>query len=398
MTVNNRTFRLAASILLLFLAVACASNMPRLDVAPPNTYASPAGYHGIRYWGDAELKKLDEAIAIRRAQIAEASKTDPRLSNTHADYLAISGGGSDGAFGAGLMVGWSQTGTRPEFEVVTGISTGALSAPFAFLGSEFDPQLKAIYTTISTKDILRSNGPVGALFGSSLTDNGPLKKLIAKYVTAGLLNKVAVENTRGRRLFVGTTNLDAQRPVVWDMTAIASSDNPTKLQLFRDVLVASAAIPGIFPPQIIRVTADGKAYDELHVDGGTTNQVFLMPAENSLKNVDKKLKFKRTRSVYVLINGSFLPQPAKIKTATMAIATRSIDTLIKNQGIGDVYRMYAQALRDDVDFNVASIPADFTETSKDVFDRAYMNDLYKRGYELASAGAAWQKTPPGYVK
>jgi predicted acylesterase/phospholipase RssA len=397
MTVHNRAAQLVASIFLIFFTVACASNIPRLDDAPPNTYAAPAGYHGIRYWGDAELKKLDEAIAIRRTQIAEASKTDARLSNTHADYLAISGGGSDGAFGAGLLVGWSQVGTRPEFEVVTGISTGALSAPFAFLGSEYDPQLKAIYTTISTKDILQSNGPVGALFGSSLTDNAPLKKLVAKYVTANLLNKIAAENSRGRRLFVGTTNLDAQRPVVWDMTAIASSDNPTKLQLFRDVLVASAAIPGIFPPQIIRVTSDGKAYDELHVDGGTTNQVFLMPAENSLKTVDKQLKFKRTRSVYVLMNGSFLPQHAKVKTATMAIATRSIDTLIKNQGIGDVYRMYTQALRDDVDFNVASIPADFTETSKDVFDKAYMNDLYKRGYKLATAGAAWQKTPPGYV-
>jgi predicted patatin/cPLA2 family phospholipase len=392
-------FAKLASVLMLLLAVAaCASNMPRLDDAPTDTYATPVGFRGIRYWGDVELKKLNEVTALRMQQIAEASKTDPRLSLKHADYLAISGGGSDGAFGAGLLVGWSKLGTRPEFEIVTGISTGALSAPFAFLGSGYDAQLTKIYTTISTKDILRSNGPMGAIFGSSLTDNSPLKTLVATYVTPDLLDRIAVENSRGRKLLIGTTNLDAQRPVVWDMTAIAASDNPTRVQLFRDVLVASAAIPGVFPPQLIKVVADGKTYDELHVDGGTTTQAFLLSAENSLKSVDQVLKIKRTRALYVIINGSFAPQPAKTETETFAIATRSISTLIKNQGIGDVYRMYTQATRDGVDFNVASIPEDFTETSKSTFDRDYMNKLYKRGFLAAVTGTAWQKTPPDYAQ
>ena len=217
-------------------------------------------------------------------------------------------------------------------------------------------------------------------------------------MTPELLDRIAIENSRGRKLLIGTTNLDAQRPVVWDMTAIAASDNPEKVRLFRDVLVASAAIPGVFPPQLIKVTADGKTYDELHVYGGTTTQAFLLSAENSLKSVDEVLKIKRTRSLYVIINGTFAPQPAKTETATFAIATRSISTLIKSQGIGDVYRMYTQAVRDGVDFNVASIPEDFTEVSKSTFDQNDMTKLYKRGYQAAVSGTAWQKTPPDYVQ
>src|SRR4029079_16062440 len=175
------------------------------------------------YWGDVPLKKFDQATAIRMRQLSEASRTDPRLSSRHADLLAISGGGSRGAFGAGLLAGWSKTGKRLEFEVVTGISTGSLTAPFAFLGPAYDPQLTEVYTTISDKDVMTSNGAVGALFGTSLADNKPLKALVAKYVTSDLLDKVAVEGGRGRLLLIGTTNLDAERPVVWDMTAIAAS-------------------------------------------------------------------------------------------------------------------------------------------------------------------------------
>ena len=277
MNLQNRTIQLVFSLTMFLLVAGCASNMPRLDDAPADTYATPVGFRGIRYWGDVELKKLNEVTALRMQQIAEASRTDSKLSIKHADYLAISGGGSDGAFGAGLLVGWSKLGTRPEFEIVTGISTGALSAPFAFLGTEYDSQLTKIYTTISTKDIMRSNGPVGAIFGSSLTDNSPLKALVATYVTPALLDRIAIENRRGRKLLIGTTNLDAQRPVVWDMTAIADSENPERLQFFRDVLVASAAIPGVFPPQLIKVVADGKTYDELHVTAARRPRLFCSP-------------------------------------------------------------------------------------------------------------------------
>jgi hypothetical protein len=181
------------------------------------------------------------------------------------------------------------------------------------------------------------------------------------------------------------------------MTAIAASGNPDRVQLFRDVLVASAAIPGVFPPQLIRVQADGKSYEELHVDGGTTTQAFLLSGENSLKDVDKALKFPRKRSLYVIINGTFAPQAEKTETRTLAIATRSISTLIKNQSIGDVYKMYAQSQRDGVNFYLASIPPDFQEKGKSEFDQAYMRKLYDLGLRTGQGPAAWSRTPPDYA-
>lgn len=387
-----------AAVLLLGALTACGTNVPRLDDAPSNSYATPVGYKGIRYWGDAELRKFNEVSALRLEQVRAAHAKDPSVPLDRAYYLAVSGGGGDGAFGAGLLAGWSKAGTRPQFEVVTGISTGALTAPYAFLGPDYDEKLKEVYTTITDDDVMRKTGPLGAVFGASLTDNSPLKALVARNVTSELIDRIAEENAKGRRLLVGTTNLDAQRPVVWDMTAIAASGNPNRVQLFRDVLIASAAIPGIFPPQLIRVQADGKLYEELHVDGGTTTQAFLLSAENSLKEVDEALKFKRKRALYVIINGTFAPQAEKTETKALAIATRSITTLIKNQSIGDVYKMYAQSERDGVAFNLASIPPDFTDKAKSEFDQAYMRKLYDLGYRLGQSPGVWEKTPPDYDK
>jgi predicted patatin/cPLA2 family phospholipase len=388
--------KVMVALLVLFAVTACGSNIPRLDDAPTNTYATPVGYTGIRYWGDAELRKFNEVSALRLEQVRAAHAKDPSVPLNHAYYLAVSGGGGDGAFGAGLLAGWTKAGTRPQFEVVTGISTGALTAPYAFLGPAYDDELKEVYTTITDKDVMRNTGPLGAVFGASLTDNSPLKALVARHVTPELIDRIAEENAKGRRLLVGTTNLDAQRPVVWDMTAIAASGNPNRVQLFRDVLIASAAIPGVFPPQLIRVQADGKLYEELHVDGGTTTQAFLLSAENSLRDVDKALKFPRKRTLYVIINGSFAPQAEKTETKTLAIAARSISTLIKNQSIGDVYKMYAQSERDGVAFNLASIPASFTEKAKSEFDQAHMRKLYDLGYRLGQRPGVWEKTPPDY--
>lgn len=390
--------RALMAVLLVLTVTACGTNIPRLDDAPSNSYATPVGYKGIRYWGDAELKKFNEVSAVRLEQVRAAHAKDPSVPLDHAYYLAVSGGGGDGAFGAGLLAGWSKAGTRPQFEVVTGISTGALTAPYAFLGPAYDDKLKEVYTTISDKDVMRNTGALGAVFGSSLSDNSPLKALVAKHVTAELIERIAEENAKGRRLLVGTTNLDAQRPVVWDMTAIAASGNPDKVQLFRDVLIASAAIPGIFPPQLIRVQADGKLYEELHVDGGTTTQAFLLSAENSLKDVDKALKFSRKRELYVIMNGTFAPQAEKTETKTLAIATRSISTLIKNQSIGDAYKLYAQSERDGVAFHLASIPASFDSKAKSEFDQAYMRKLYDLGYSLGQGHGAWENEPPDYDK
>ncbi|MCA3556495.1 MAG: patatin-like phospholipase family protein, partial [Aestuariivirga sp.] len=194
------------------------------------------------------------------------------LSPTERNFLALSGGGSNGAFGAGLLTGWTEAGTRPEFTIVTGISTGSLTAPFAYLGPPYDKLLTEAYTQISGRDVFRRKPVLSALRSSAAADNTPLRQLVARYVTDRMVADIAVQNGRGRKLLIGTTNLDAGRPVVWDIGAIAASGEPDRKQLIQDILVASSSIPGLFPPVKIKVVADGKTFDEMHVDGGTTNQ------------------------------------------------------------------------------------------------------------------------------
>jgi predicted acylesterase/phospholipase RssA len=246
------------SLLIIFSLVGCAS-LPR-DPVPPAFADKAAVLDGaqVRYWGDRAPPNIDALAAEKWAQV-KATRTyllkkgiGPQIS-----FLAISGGGSDGAFGAGLLVGWTALGSRPEFDIVTGISTGALSAPFAFLGPHYDEALRAVYTTYSTDQLVTKQPIRGLLGGEALASNAPLAQVIAGYVNDDFLKQVAHEHARGRRLLIGTTNLDAQRPVIWDMGKIASSGDPRALELFRNVLLASAAIPGVFPPVYINAQVDG---------------------------------------------------------------------------------------------------------------------------------------------
>lgn len=310
--------------------------------------------------------------------------------------LALSGGGSYGAFGAGILVGWTTSGTRPKFDVVTGVSTGALTAPFAFLGPKYDPALKKVFTQSHTSDIAIMRPVRGLLGGSSLSSNAPLAKTIASYVNAAFLAEVAAEHKKGRRLLIGTTNLDAQRPVIWDMGEIASSGRPQSLELLRTILLASAAIPVAFPPSVIDVTAEGARYEEMHVDGGTTREVFLVPTQLTTSAIDKQLNVQPIRRVYIIRNGFVSPQYKAVKARTLSIAGRAVSTLIKNQGIGDLYRLYLFCKRNGISYNLAYIPADVQDTSTDAFDPVFMTQLFDTGYQMASRGYPWQKVPPGF--
>jgi hypothetical protein len=308
-------------------------------------------------------------------------------------YLAVSGGGSDGAFGAGLLNGWTARGDRPKFDLVTGISTGALTAPFAFLGPKYDPALKHVFTTSTTNDIAIAQPVRGLLGGSSLASNAPLAKIIASYVNEDFLREVAAEHAKGRRLFIGTTNLDAQRSVVWNMGKIASSGSPEALNLFRKILLSSAAIPGLFPPGMIKVAANGNMYDEMHVDGGTTRQAFLLPPQFNAKRVDSHIGLKPVRRAYIIRNGYVTPERAAVKVRTLSIGARSVSTLIKEQGIGDLYELYEFARSNRISYNLAYIPKSFNVTSTEGFDPKYMTALYNQGFELGRA-RAWKKKPP----
>ena len=357
---------------------------------PLVTQSTVPGYSRIRYWGDNGEGISPDVIA----EIAAQQKAAGNISKSRS-YLAVSGGGSNGAFGAGVLFGWTASGKRPEFTVVTGISTGSLIAPFAFLGPPYDEKLREAYTQISGEDIYERKGIFGIIGSESVADNSPLRRLVSRYVTDQMLNDIVREHERGRRLLVGTTNLDAERPVVWDIGAVASSGVPGRRQLIQDILVASASIPGVFPPVNIKVMADGKTYDEIHVDGGTSNQAFMFPSNFSVRETDKKLnRSGMTRTLYVLRNGKITPEYSTVKPKLASIVGKSISSLIKTQGIGDLYRMYANAQRDGIAFRAVWIPESFTMKEPKPFDPAYMKALFDLGYEMGRNGIPWVNQPP----
>lgn len=349
----------------------------------------------IRFWGDelppnTAAYRAKRAAQLRRSGAVARSGGRPVLTS-----LALSGGGPYGAYGAGFLAGWTAAGTRPKFDVVTGVSTGALSAPFAFLGPKYDPALKHVFTQTQTKDVALLRPIKGLLGGSAVSSNAPLAAIIAHWVTPSFLAEVAAEHRKGRRLLVGTTNLDAGRPVIWDMGEIASSGRPGSVELFRNVLLASAAIPAAFPPSFIKVTADGYSFEEMHVDGGTTREVFLAPTQLTVGSIDHELGVKPTRRFYVILNGYASPQYKAVKPHMMDIAGRAVATLLTNQGVGDLYRLYEFCQRNDIAFNLAYIPEDVADTSTQAFDPVYMTELYNVGYEMARRGYRWHKQPPG---
>ena len=350
----------------------------------------------VRFWGDSKPGQYKDLTKQRIEAVRSALGPNVTKISRTANILTLSGGGSDGAFGAGLLVGWTEHGDRPQFDFVTGISTGAMMAPLAFLGSKYDPQLKEAYTTLTTEDVATPQ-IFAAVIGAapSLADTKPLQALVAKYMTAEMLQEIAVEHKKGRILMIGTTNLDAQRSVVWDIGALAASGHPDALGLIRKIILASAAIPGAFPPVEISVMADGKQYQEMHVDGGVTRQVFLYPPGFTPKDVDKAIGWKLKRRLFIIRNTKIDPEFAVTKDQLIPIASRSIATLIKTQGIGDLYQIHSTAKRDGVDYNLAFIPSEFNVVAKDAFDKEYMNALYRRGYELGRAGYTWHKAPPG---
>jgi predicted acylesterase/phospholipase RssA len=377
------------------LLLGCASTPDRQPLPPELTnVATIPGVPRARFWGDEWPRDAVERLKKITPQQIRADH-HAVFGRPHA-YLAISGGGSNGAFGAGLLAGWSAAGTRPEFTMVTGISTGALIAPFAYLGPDYDERLRTVYTTTRTADIVDQRWIVSAAFGDSMADTRPLRALIARFIGSDVIEAIAREHATGRRLFIGTANLDAGRSVIWDLGAIAASDHPGKADLIHDVLQASSAIPVAFPPVVISVDANGARYDEMHVDGGTASQVFVYPAAVDWKRITEKLEVPGVPRVFVIRNGFLEPDYQGVTRSLLPIAERSIDSLIRTQGIGDLYQIYALCQRDGNDFHLAYIPSDFTEAPSENFDPVYMGKLFDLGFELAKNGYPWKKVPPGF--
>lgn len=376
---------LYVSLLVCLVACSSPSRLPAVPTALTDQ-ATVLGIPNARFWADTGGPAM-----VQEAIQARSRESDPQ---SPASYLALSGGSDNGAFGAGVLVGWTQTGTRPSFKLVTGISTGALIAPFAFLGPAYDPELRALYTGISPNDVFETRNVLSAVFHDALASTDPLFHLISKYANQDMLNAIATEFRKGRLLLIGTTNLDVQRPVIWNIGAIAASGKPGALDLFRKILLASASVPGAFPPVMIDVAAGGQHYQEMHVDGGAVAQTFLIPAPvGQLANLRSK-QHARQRTAYVIRNGRLDAEWASVDRRLLSIVGRSINTMIHYSGYNDVVRIYFTSQRDGVDYNLAYIGSDFTFPHEENFDQKYMRALFEYGYDEITKGDVWHKNPP----
>lgn len=391
------TCAVVVGVLVCALGAGC-SGVPRGEAVPVALIdeAEVPGLPQARFPHDVTESSLLAYIAEMGGRRRASFGLGPKDPLPDAAYLALSGGGSDGAYGAGVLCAWTERGDRPEFVVVTGVSTGALIAPFAFLGPEYDSVLRETYTQTTDEDILKPRGVLRGVMSDAMADTAPLAKMIAREFGDREMQAVAREWQRGRWLLIATTNIDSGRPVIWDIGAIAASGHPGALELIRKVLLASAAIPGAFPPVMFDVEAGGKKYQEMHVDGGAAAQVFIYPAELQLAKLSEEMGVRVQRTVYVIRNSQLAPPPAATERKTMAIASRAISSLIRTQGVGDMYRIYLEAVRDGMEFHLTFIPAEFTDRPKSAFDPEYMQPLFELGYQRTKDGTVWDAAPPGF--
>jgi predicted acylesterase/phospholipase RssA len=353
----------------------------------------------LRVWGDALTPENAERIVALRAKSFRAAYSDEIARGEAIRHvsLALSGGGPDGAFGAGLLAGWTARGDRPEFDVVTGVSTGAILAIFAFLGPEYDDTLREIYTAYETDDLVVRTLFAGLTGGTALLDTRGYRALIERYLDDAVMAEIAEAYRRNRLLLIGTTNIDASRPVIWNIGAIAASGHPQARRLVHDVLQASSAIPAAFPPAIIPVEAGGRSHDEMHVDGGATQQVMLYSPALRTTDIDEALGVEIDRTVYVVMNNKLSKPYSPVRPRVFSIAGTAASSLIGGSGSGDIYRIFTVAQRDGLDLRITAIPPGFDAEPEEMFDPAYMTALYEFGEDIGRSGEAWSSHPPDYA-
>lgn len=314
---------------------------------------------------------------------AWAQHLRPPQSSEGPTVLALSGGGEDGAFGAGALVGWSANGQRPEFDLVTGTSTGALIAPFAFLGPDHDEDLRQIFTEHEASDIMRLS-LVSAAMSDALYDTEPLAKLINDYTPDPFLQAVAARHATGARLLVVTSELDTARAYAWDMGAVAQSG---EYDLFRAILRASSALPGLFPPVELSYLSGGTTYQETHIDGGVHMQFLAIPSF-AFTSSDQGLP---GGELYVLINNTLNPAPASVPRSALGISQQALTTMARASALSGVKATQLFARENGLDLSFASINPEsgIVYDPSDRFSQTYMNALFRHGYERATGGTLW---------
>jgi predicted acylesterase/phospholipase RssA len=331
---------------------------------------------------DQQFSELSSVTVAEQLRAARAGKP--------LTILALSGGGAGGAFGAGAVAGLTRAGTRPAFDVVTGVSAGALVAPYAFLGPAWDAQLLDAFTGVAGDDLLQSRG-LGVIFGSSVYSGRPLRQLIDSYVTDEMVRAIAREAANGRLLLVATTDVASGQAVVWDLGAIAKNGGSSARTLFRDVLVASASVPGMFPPVIIRVAEDGTNYDQAHIDGAATVPFFVPPA---LLQRTRGVPGSGRAAVFVIVDGSLSEAAQTTRLTARAILSRSIRTGLSHLLLTTLELTAATAQLEGADLQYSSLPAAFPLPDSFDFSARIRRPLFHYAYQCAESGRLWTVLPP----
>jgi predicted patatin/cPLA2 family phospholipase len=363
-----------------------------------------AGYHTnnlLDLPAQADADALGRTTDVHRIAQRLRKKPSAEQLARRCSVLCLSGGGCLGAYSAGVLCGWTASGDRPgtngrpNFSVVTGISTGALIAPLAFLGPQYDESIRRFYTTVDRRDIYRLR-PVRGLFSIALADNGPLAELIDDTMTPELIHAVAEEHRKGRRLYIGTTELEGGRFVCWDVGEIAARNGPGDRELIKQILLGSSAIPAFFPPSRIPVTVDGRPYVEEHGDGGASSPIFFRPPFVSPETRTEGNTDLAGVDLYLLIAGKLYADAEPIRERFLRIGARSVSTMHYAQTRADLERLYLFSVIHGMNYHLSAIPPEFpAPTSGTEFKREKMEAMFKEGYGLAASGLAWRDRPPG---
>jgi predicted acylesterase/phospholipase RssA len=362
--------RLVALLAFVLLAACGGTNSRAIPSGFDFATAAPYGIPGVAHYG-----REGPADIVARAR---------------GPVIAFSGGGELGAFGAGLVTGWTERGDRPDFATVTGVSTGSILALFTFLGPDYDDELTAIYTTYDTKDLLTTRILPAVLGAPAVNSADGYRRLIDRYIDQAVLDRIAKRAAEGRRLVVVSTDLDREQPVHWDLTALATSGHPDALQLLRDIIQASSAIPVIFPPVMIPVIdSAGHRYESMHVDGGTTLQFTLMGLGSSVVSA------AQVPEVYLVLNQFPDAVPSAKAPHIIPVASAAMSTMIESAVLSEADRVAGLARQSGIPIRIATIPADFTRPTSAEFDPPYMRSLVELGRKLMREGRAWTTSAPG---
>ena len=353
-----------------------------------STEAKILEFPNVRQWGEAPATvPVDQNP--KRTGSASGAPQGPL------NVLAFSAGGANGAFGAGFMTGWTQTGNRPDFHVVTGVSIGALLAPLAFIGPQYDAAIARMLIDLSGKYHLALRPRFVAVFGFPLASSLPLEKLIAEYFDIKVLGEIASAHRAGRRLYVGTSHVYAGRFSVWDMGAIANSGRPEALALFHRILLASTAIPAVLPPVIFEVSAEKNTYHELHIDGGIMRQVFVSPYGFDWNIAQERLRTNGEINFYIIRNGRVRSEYMTMLRDSISLSQHAMLQLTQSVGIGDLDSLYLLAQTEQANFHAAWIDDAFDAPSIELYDANYVQALFKHGLAQAKSKNAWHRLPPG---